>query len=720
MRQRFRYLSTVCAIFAFLLATDLHADKPVITRLGTIDCDMVETDPVVFKDRLYRFEYVRATRYKPNKTGDSYFRFIDVATGEPTASFAAGCHLGSAHAEGDTMYVYGVNAWGGDRITVFWSKDLTAWESKTALELPSWRIFNNSVCRDSSRYIMAFEIGAPPAETGAAFTMRFAASKNLLDWKLTPSNHVYTKKRYSACGDIHFLDGWYYMIYLEALKGYWAPYIVRSRDLVSWETSLHNPVMKHSDADRKIANPHLTEQQKQRIATARNANNSDVGLCDFNGKTVIYYSWGNQHGTEHLAEAVYDGSVRDFLRSFFVPRIDVTRSVYAKHPRKAVSVWRGVYYIGDGLVREEIKSFMAKSDTPEEPQVRRSEDNGKTWSAFAPHPKIVTHEKGARIFWGGWRPFYDPAAGVHVSIWLRQTRFKGVYHNHCFYRLSFDGARTWTDPKQFTYEEGKTFDSEKPLDPAYLWKNEVYPGNNIVCLKNGTIVWAGAAVNVPHENKEGKSYHPWVAADAKSIGSVCFAGTWDAEKRDYRWKAGKPVWVPLSVSSRGLMEPEVAELSSGKLLVIWRGSNTPKTAGRKWFSTSTDGGMTLAPVRELAYDDGSRFYSPSSIHRMIRWSVNGKLYWIGNICTTPPRANSPRYPLVLVEVDEEIPALKRDTVTVIDRRRAGDSARLQLSNFSLLENRETHALEIYLTRLGEDPDDFWGADCYRYTLKLFQ
>jgi hypothetical protein len=57
-------------------------------------------------------------------------------------------------------------------------------------------------------------------------------------------------------------------------------------------------------------------------------------------------------------------------------------------------------------------------------------------------------------------------------------------------------------------------------------------------------------------------------------------------------------------------------------------------------------------------------------------------------------------------------------VTAIDDRQPADSERLQLSNFSLLENRETHALEIYLTRIGADPKDFWGADAYKYTLTV--
>jgi len=33
--------------------------KPTIEKLGTIDCDMVGVTPIVLRDRLYRFEYVR-------------------------------------------------------------------------------------------------------------------------------------------------------------------------------------------------------------------------------------------------------------------------------------------------------------------------------------------------------------------------------------------------------------------------------------------------------------------------------------------------------------------------------------------------------------------------------------------------------------------------------------------------------------------------------------
>lgn len=242
-------------------------------------------------------------------------------SGKPTPAFAAGYHLGSAYVQDDTVYVYGVDTWGGEKIQVFWSKDLEKWSSKPALILPGWGIYNTSVCKGPESYIMAFEIGKPPEETGVAFTTRFAESSDLLNWKLTPSECVYSKERYTACPALRFLDGFYYMVYLEARSGpIYETHIVRSKDLVHWESSSFNPVLHFSAEDKKIGNPNLTTEQREHIAKAVNRNNSDVDLCEFNGRVIIYYSWGDQQGTEFLAHAVYRGTLKSFCHGFF-PKI---------------------------------------------------------------------------------------------------------------------------------------------------------------------------------------------------------------------------------------------------------------------------------------------------------------------------------------------------------------------------------------------------------------
>jgi hypothetical protein len=211
-----------------------------------------------------------------------------------------------------------VDKWGGSKITVFRSKDMEKWEERLALHVPGWELFNTSVCKADGRYIMAVEVGGPKEVVGVPFTIFFAESKDLLTWKLLPQDCVYSKEKYTACPTLRYLDGYFYMVYLEARPGpAYESHIVRSKDLKRWESSRLNPVLAFSDEDKAIANPKLTAEQKKAIAQAKNINNSDVDLCEFKGKTILYYSWGNQQGKEFLAEAVYEGTLASFLRSYF-------------------------------------------------------------------------------------------------------------------------------------------------------------------------------------------------------------------------------------------------------------------------------------------------------------------------------------------------------------------------------------------------------------------
>ena len=289
--------------------------RPEIKKLGTIDCDLVETTPIVFKNKVYRYEYVRKG-YKQNTTGDSYSRFVDHETGEATPSFAKGYHLGSAFVDKDSVYVTAVDIWDGENIRMFVSSDLQNWKSRSVLHLSGYGIFNSSLCKAEKRYVLMFEIGKPKEEAGERFTARFASSEDLVNWQLMPKECNYSKDRYTAPHALRYLNGYFYNFYLEAFEGY-EMRVVRSIDLITWEASKYNPVLKASKEDKQIANSKLTEAQRVDIFNAENRNNSDIDFCEYKNKLIINYSWGNQRGVEFLAEAEYDGSLKDFLNGFF-------------------------------------------------------------------------------------------------------------------------------------------------------------------------------------------------------------------------------------------------------------------------------------------------------------------------------------------------------------------------------------------------------------------
>ncbi len=289
--------------------------RPLILKSGTIDVGLVETTPIVFKTKVFRFEYVRKG-YWDNHTGDSYFRFVDHETGKPTKSFARGFHLGSAFVHDETVYVTAVDIWDGEQVHVFSSRDLENWESWLAFKLPAYGIFNTSLTWADNKYVIMFEIGKPEKETGKRFTANFATSTDLKNWEILSSNHNYAKDRYTAPHCLRYLDAYYYDFYLEAHDEY-EMRVVRSKDLINWEPSPLNPVLKASSEDKKIANNNLSEELQQKIANAKDINNSDIDFCEFNGKLIINYSWGNQRGEEFLAEAVYEGTLKQFLKGWF-------------------------------------------------------------------------------------------------------------------------------------------------------------------------------------------------------------------------------------------------------------------------------------------------------------------------------------------------------------------------------------------------------------------
>ena len=143
---------------------------------------------------------------------------------------------------------------------MFASRDLKNWESWPVIDDPRYGIFNTSLCKANDKFVLMFEIDKPAAEAGAPFTARFATSDNLRDWKITPPECNYAKDRYTAPHCLRWLDGWFYDFYLEAYNGY-EMRVVRSRDLINWEASALNPVLRGSAEDKQIANANVVTKK---------------------------------------------------------------------------------------------------------------------------------------------------------------------------------------------------------------------------------------------------------------------------------------------------------------------------------------------------------------------------------------------------------------------------------------------------------------------------
>ena len=282
------------------------ADAPEIVKQGTIALDLVETTPFVFKDKLYRME---SYRHGGN------LRIMDHDSQTEVSHFGAGHAFACAYAEGDTAYVVGTKitaGWTGDTLTMFTSKDLKTWDARAIFCSHGDNFCNTSLCKAGGRYVMSYE------RDRDGFHAQFLESKDLRTWTPLPEECKHNLGRYCAPHCLRYHDGWFYLFYLEADKPHgFEQYVTRSRDLIQWQPSPLNPVLFASPRDKFIANPRLTEEQRGKIDKAADRNNSDIDFCDYHGRLIINYSWGNQSGTEFLAEAEYAGTTAQFLQRWF-------------------------------------------------------------------------------------------------------------------------------------------------------------------------------------------------------------------------------------------------------------------------------------------------------------------------------------------------------------------------------------------------------------------
>lgn len=259
--------------------------------------DMVEVSPIEWKGRLCLLECNRPPSGGTMK--DYYITLKDFETDKELARFAEGYSLGSAFVHNEQLYVF-ASRFENDNwndVTLFQSLDLVNWSQKVVIEQEAdEHLFNSSVSSGPEGFIMAYESNDSDYP---AFTIKFAFSNDLEEWTKLPEA-VFGTNRYTACPTIRFSDGYYYLLYLENRSPghYFDTFIARSNNLINWELSSANPVLRSEGLDEGI-------------------NASDPDIIEWQGKTMLFYGVGDQLTWMNLKYNVYAESMKDFFQWWF-------------------------------------------------------------------------------------------------------------------------------------------------------------------------------------------------------------------------------------------------------------------------------------------------------------------------------------------------------------------------------------------------------------------
>ena len=321
--------------------------------------------------------------------------------------------------------------------------------------------------------------------------------------------------------------------------------------------------------------------------------------------------------------------------------------------------------------------------------------------------------------------FVDPLTGHYLTVWTEgilpnDEPLEGMRHWTLHYAVSEDGGKTQTVNAQIIHE-GAEYDAVHHLPGVTVGRNCVMMGD----LGERPLTRSDGVILVPVQSSpagpDGDYYNP--GSGLTYTDCLLLMGRWRPDGR-LAWTASQRVVGDPSRTTRGMVEPTLAELEDGRILMVMRGSNDAHTEwpGYRWHVFSADGGATWTTPEPWTYTDGELFYSPSSCSQLIPWH-DGRLFWMGNISATNPRGNSPRYPLILGEVSLRTGLLIRDSVSIIDDRREGEHERLTLSNFYAREDRETGHLLLHMTRLFAtaflpDGKPNWTADALLYRITV--
>jgi len=409
----------------------------------------------------------------------------------------------------------------------------------------------------------------------------------------------------------------------------------------------------------------------------------------------------------------------------------ISKKIFKQKPKERTGVVANTYYTNNEFDMVCNYSYIHKSDTSDIAYKQFSNDNGKTWSK----PMEIKTEKILQN--GTFRnyersPIVDAKRNLLISFSIRgilptDNPLEGLKWWYVCYAVSKDNGKTNFIDKRVILE-GKEFNEKHPVNDVYEGKNSVMMGDTTELpiitnyqnndKDNDCIL---LPVQITPIGPNGEYYNPGGGYTfhycAVIKGKIQNDG-------DIKWiSISNKIENKPSESTRGAIEPTIIELKDGRILMVLRGSNggekdiEHQIPGYRWYSVSKDGGNSFSKPKPWAFDNEEKFFSPSSCSQLIKHS-NGKIYWIGNISKSNPKANMPRNPIYICEVNQNNLLLKKQTLCEIDRVKQNQSKDTTFSNFYVREDKKTKRVIVHITAFHEKKDNIFGSDAYIYELEV--
>lgn len=317
-RLKIGFLLLVISLCSSSLFAQTSWKNPIVKQ-GRLGSPLVETSPFVFKDKLYLLENnQRFWDVEGAKPGDFFHedevRIRDLSTKKIVSVALKNHGFGTVLVWQGRVYVFAGNYGEGKpwrrmtEISMTSSADLKTWTKPVTVLKANKNeyFFNTAVTRGKDKFILLYETNDPQ---WIPFTFRYQESTDLKNWKEIPGA-IYGKEKYVGGPALYYEGGWYYTLYLESLpKAAYDTRIARSKDLITWEDAPKDRPFVTFNPEHKnipLIKPEISE-----------SNASDVELCYYKGKTILYFTGSDQTTAGDLQWATYDGTPKQLFEHFF-------------------------------------------------------------------------------------------------------------------------------------------------------------------------------------------------------------------------------------------------------------------------------------------------------------------------------------------------------------------------------------------------------------------